>query len=70
MNPTTHSIESSQQENRNELITLEQMDVLCRKCHQLHDERILILLSRSLRWAANFFKHKDEEQQHPHPSVR
>jgi len=49
-------------------LSLEELDVLCRKCHHMHDEEILRMLSRFFAKLAAFF---DREDQHPcHSSAR
>ena len=42
-------INNSVSVNAPKTVTLEEMDVLCRKCHHLHDEAILSALSGIFR---------------------
>lgn len=64
MNSKTEEINSNDgsQETKKEY-SLEEIDVLCRKYHHLHDEEILRILGRFFRKWANFF-YKDEQAKH------
>ncbi len=65
MNPTIQSINNSKEKNSYENITLEQMDVLGRKCHHLHDEEILLRFSQIFKMIGHMFRHEQEEQHQP-----
>ena len=49
-------------------VSLEELDVLCRKCNHLHDEEILHIISRFFTKVRNFFTH--DKHQHSHSTVR
>lgn len=50
-----------------EELSLEELDELCRKCHHLHDEEVLRILSRFFSRLAHFFD--SDEQQPCHSSA-
>lgn len=60
--PHHRSAELVSKQDRREL-SLEEMDVLTRKCHHLHDEEIARLISRIFTKASNLF-----EKSHHHPN--
>ncbi|WP_136810224.1 hypothetical protein [Desulfosediminicola flagellatus] len=62
MNPTTQNIDYSKQNEAPEYVTLEQMDVICRKCNQLHDEEILIAFGRVWKKLVGMFIRTEEKQ--------
>jgi hypothetical protein len=49
-------------------ISLEELDVLCRQCHHLHDEEVFSVVSGFLSKLATLFMH--EKNQHIHSSAR
>lgn len=49
-------------------VSLEELDVLCRKYNQLHDEEVLRIVARFFSKIASFFKHG--KHQHFHSSTR
>ena len=49
-------------------MSLEELDVECRKYNHLHDEEILHIIGRFFDKIAGLFKH--ESHHHGHPSVR
>ena len=49
-------------------VSLEELDVLCRKYNHLHDEEVLRIISRLFNKIGNFFKH--DKHQHCHSSAR
>jgi hypothetical protein len=49
-------------------VTLEELDVLCRQCHHLHDEEVLRIVARFFSKIKTLFKH--EKRQHCHSSAR
>jgi hypothetical protein len=62
MNPTNQNIAHSKQvESRNNL-TLEEVDLIGRKCNQLHDEEILITLARIWKMFKSACTHKEKKQ--------
>ncbi|BHH81932.1 hypothetical protein [Desulforhopalus sp. 52FAK] len=63
MNKNTYNLGTEKKE-----LSLEELDVLCRKCHHMHDEEILRFLARFFRRIATFFE--NEKQQPCHTSPR
>lgn len=59
MTLTNQKINNSTLAHEPKSVTLEEMDVLCRKCHHLHDEEILLVLSGIFRRIKKIFKQKD-----------
>ena len=55
MNPTNQSIKERPGDYESKSLTLEEMDVLCRKCHHLHDEEIILVIGRFFRVMKKFF---------------
>ncbi|MFT5729174.1 MAG: hypothetical protein ACI8PB_003337 [Desulforhopalus sp.] len=49
-------------------VSLEELDVLCRQCHHLHDEEVLRIVARFFTKIKTLFKH--EKRQHCHSSAR
>jgi hypothetical protein len=55
MDPTNQSIKDRPGDYESKSLTLEEMDVLCRKCHHLHDEEIILVIGRFFRVLKKFF---------------
>ncbi|GAB6190960.1 hypothetical protein [Desulfocastanea catecholica] len=55
MNPINQTIEDRTGDYESKSLSLEEMDVLCRKCHQLHDEEIILIIGRFFRVMKKFF---------------
>ncbi len=55
-------------ESESKSLTLEEMDVLCRKCHQLHDEEILLIIGRFFRVMKNLFSSRKKWNHQVSPS--
>ncbi len=65
MNPTIQSVDTNTKNDEVVQVTLEEMDVMCRKCNQLHDEEIVKFLERV--WHKIMGDHSHEEGMiHPH----
>jgi len=56
MNHTNQSIKDRPKDYESKSLTLEEMDVLCRKCHHLHDEEIIQVIGRFFRVMKGFFR--------------
>lgn len=62
--PHTHA-DNAPQSNQHQL-SLEEVDILVRKCHHLHDEEIARAVTRLFRRIGEFFgNHPVEGHQHP-----
>lgn len=68
MNPTIQSVEKSEQYESSDLMTLEEVDILCRKCNHLHDEEILKTLGKI--WHKIIGNHSYEEGVLHHDGVK
>ncbi len=68
MNPTNQSSKDRSGDFDHKSLTLEEMDVLCRKCHHLHDEEILLILGRFFRVMKKFFTRSEMGHHHASPS--
>jgi hypothetical protein len=49
MHPTNQGINKSRENYDSEALTLEQIDIIVRKCHHLHDEEVLASFTRFFR---------------------
>lgn len=58
MKPTNHTIEDRIGDCGSKSLTLEEMDILCRKCHHLHDEEVVLIIGRLLGVIKDFFSQK------------
>ena len=45
-------------------LSLEEIDVLCRKYHHMHDEEVLRICSRFFHKMVNLFKSNDQQPYH------
>ena len=68
MNPTIQSVEKSRLYEVSDQMTLEEVDILCRKCNQLHDEEILKTLGKF--WYKIIGDHSHEEGMLHHDGVK
>jgi hypothetical protein len=57
MDKNTHGVRGEVKE-----LSLEEIDILCRKCHHMHDEEILQILFRFFSQLRNIFS---SEEKHP-----
>lgn len=55
MNPIHQTIEGRTGDNESKSLSLEEMDVLYRRCHQLHDEEIILIIGRFFSVMKKFF---------------
>lgn len=62
MNQNAYKIDTETKE-----LSLEELDVLCRKCHHMHDEEILRILARFFGKLATFFRHENQHPLHSSP---
>lgn len=62
MDTNTYNIDAEKKE-----LSLEELDVLCRKCHHLHDEEILRFLARFFHKIATFFENENQQPIHTSP---
>lgn len=68
MNPINQTIEDRTGVYESKSLTLEEMDVLCRKCHQLHDEEIILIVGRFFRVMKKFFFRRKKWDHHASPN--
>ncbi|MGB3211091.1 MAG: hypothetical protein WBB19_10335 [Desulforhopalus sp.] len=59
MKPTNQKVKNSTLAHEQKSLTLEEMDLLCRKCHHLHDEEILVILRGFFRKLKKIFTQKE-----------
>jgi len=68
MNPTNHSTKDRLEYYESKRLTLEEMDVLYRKCNQLHNEEIIYIIGRFFRLMKRFFTQNEMGHHHASPS--
>ncbi len=68
MNLTNQAIKERPENYEPKSLTLEEMDVLCRKCHHLHDEELILMIGRFFRTVKKFFKQNEMSHHHASPS--